>query len=147
MRKINEIIVHCTATPRGREVSVQEIDRWHRKRGFDAGTVSASGLRSIGYHYVIHLDGTVEPGRDEALIGAHCRGHNSHSIGICYVGGLSSDGRKPIDTRTDAQRMAMTRLIRELTERYPGATVHGHNEFAPKDCPCFNAGKEFGGNP
>lgn len=143
MRKINEIIVHCTATPRGREVSVREIDRWHRKRGFDAGAVSASGLRSIGYHYVIHLDGSVDAGRDEALRGAHCRGHNSHSIGICYVGGLSADGRCPLDTRTDAQRVAMTRLIHELTARYPSATVHGHNEFAAKDCPCFNVRKEF----
>ena len=76
MRVIDEIIVHCTATPQGRAVSVDDIDRWHRQRGF-AG---------IGYHFVVYLDGTVHTGRPIGLAGAHCKGHNAHSIGICYVG-------------------------------------------------------------
>lgn len=132
-RNINEIIVHCTATPCGREVSVAEIDRWHKARGF----------QGIGYHYVVHLDGVVEEGRPCALAGAHCRGHNSNSVGVCYVGGLKQDGKTPADTRTEAQRNALRELIAWLCRRYPGATVHGHREFAAKACPCFDARAEY----
>lgn len=134
MRKIDEIIVHCSATPRGRRVTAAEIDRWHRERGF----------KKIGYHYVIGIDGEIERGREEAEEGAHCLGHNARSIGICYVGGLSSDGKVALDTRTDAQRVAMTELIMELKERYMGARVYGHRDFAKKECPCFDVRKEFG---
>lgn len=134
MRKIDEIIVHCSATPRGRRVTAAEIDRWHRERGF----------KKIGYHYVIGIDGEIERGREEAEEGAHCLGHNARSIGICYVGGLSSDGKVALDTRTDAQRVAMTELIMDLKERYHGARVYGHRDFAKKECPCFDARKEFG---
>lgn len=134
MRKIDEIIVHCSATPRGRRVTATEIDRWHRERGF----------KKIGYHYVIGIDGEIERGREEAEEGAHCLGHNAQSIGICYVGGMSSDGKVALDTRTDAQRVAMTELIMELKERYRGARVYGHRDFAKKECPCFDARKEFG---
>lgn len=133
-RNVREIIVHCTATRRGREVSVAEIDRWHRERGF-AG---------IGYHYVVHADGKVEPGRSEGLAGAHCRGHNAFSVGVVYVGGLNARGT-PEDTRTPAQRESLQRLVRMLKERYPGAAVHGHREFAAKACPCFDAAKEYAG--
>lgn len=134
MRKIDEIIVHCSATPRGREVKAAEIDRWHRERGF----------RCIGYHYVVGLDGRIERGRQESETGAHCMGHNARSIGVCYVGGLSSDGKVALDTRTDEQRVALTELIMRLKERYPGARVYGHRDFANKECPCFDAGREFG---
>lgn len=133
MRKIRKIIVHCTATPAGRSVTVAEIDRWHRQRGFNG----------IGYHYVVGLDGSVSKGRDEALVGAHCKGHNSDSIGVAYVGGMSEDMSRPLDTRTPGQRLALSRLIEELKSRYPGATVHSHNEFAAKVCPCFDAFKEY----
>ncbi len=133
MRKIRKIIVHCTATPAGRSVTVAEIDRWHRQRGFNG----------IGYHYVVGLDGSVSKGRDEALVGAHCKGHNSDSIGVAYVGGMSEDMSRPLDTRTPGQRLALSRLIEELKSRYPGATVHSHNEFAAKACPCFDAFKEY----
>lgn len=133
MRKIDEIIVHCSATPRGREVKAAEIDRWHRERGF----------RYIGYHYVVGLDGRIERGRPESETGAHCKGHNARSIGVCYVGGLSSNGKVALDTRTDEQRVALTELIMELKERYPGARVYGHRDFANKECPCFDAGREF----
>lgn len=132
MRKITEIIIHCSATPAGREVSVADIDRWHRARGF----------KSIGYHYLIALDGTIRRGRPENEAGAHCTGHNSRSIGVCYVGGCDSRMR-PADTRTPAQREALGAIVGELLQRYPGATVHGHNEFAAKACPCFDVKAEF----
>lgn len=131
MRKIERIIIHCSATEAGRDVSAGEIDRWHRGRGW----------RGIGYHYVVRLDGRVEQGRAEAQIGAHCAGYNSTSIGVCYVGGMC--GGKPADTRTYEQRIALRRLIAELRSRYPGATVHGHREFAAKECPCFDASAEY----
>lgn len=125
MRTINEIILHCTATEEGRDYSVKDVDCWHRRRGFN----------QIGYHWLIRLDGRIERGRDENLVGAHCRGHNAHSIGVCYVGGLRYG--RAVDTRTDAQRSAMRRLVGELRRRYPEAKLHCHNEFADKDCPCF----------
>lgn len=131
MRRITHIVVHASATPEGREVSAKEIDRWHRARGF----------RKIGYHYVIHLDGSVSEGRREVEAGAHVAGHNSNSIGICYIGGVERDDvKKPKDTRTDAQKVTMERLIRELLVRYPGAEVLGHRDFpgVAKACPCFD---------
>lgn len=131
--KVTKLIVHCTATPEGRNVSALEIDAWHRARGF----------RCIGYHYVILLDGTVVAGRKENRIGAHCRGQNSCSLGIAYVGGLKADGKTPADTRTPAQRDALLRLLRQLRRRYLSATIHGHREFAAKACPCFDARAEY----
>jgi N-acetylmuramoyl-L-alanine amidase len=131
-RRITEIIVHCTATPEGREVHVPEVNRWHRERGFDG----------IGYHYLIALDGTIEPGRDIERAGAHCLGHNAHSIGIAYVGGLDGKG-KAKDTRTPAQRESLRLLIRFLKKVFPGTIVYGHRDFANKECPCFDAKHEF----
>lgn len=127
MREISEIIIHCSATKAGQDFRAKDIDIWHRARGW----------RKIGYHYVIDLDGTIEEGRKEHEIGAHCRDHNAQSIGICYVGGLNWLGM-PADTRTNRQKHSLWKLITELKERYPNATVHGHNEFARKACPCFN---------
>lgn len=126
MRKIDKIILHCTATPEGREVTVADVTAWHKERGF----------RTIGYHYLVYLDGTVVRGRREEEIGAHCLGQNAGSIGVCYVGGLDSRGR-PKDTRTAGQRVALRNLVEGLQRRYPHATLHGHNEFAAKACPCF----------
>lgn len=131
MRTINEIIVHCSATPEGRNVTVKDIDTWHRQRGF----------RCIGYHYVIYLDGSVHTGRPESQVGAHCLGHNSHSIGVCYIGGVAKDGKTPKDTRTDAQKESLIKLIKELKAKYPKATVHGHREYANKACPSFDVQK------
>lgn len=128
MRKITKIIVHCTATPEGRAVSVAQVDAWHKERGF----------RCIGYHYLVGLDGTVTAGRPEQEMGAHCLGHNYESIGVCYVGGLDRVTGEPKDTRTPAQRSALRRLVEQLRDRHPGATVHGHREFAAKACPCFD---------
>lgn len=128
MRRITEIILHCAATPEGRDYTVAQIDQWHRARGF----------RGVGYHWVVYRDGSVHPGRPEADQGAHCTGHNAQSIGVCYIGGCAKDGKTPKDTRTTAQKAALEKLVKELLKRYPGATVHGHNEFAAKACPSFD---------
>ena len=109
MRKITEIIVHCTATPAGLPVTVEQIDAYHRSLGW-AG---------IGYHYLIDLKGQIHKGRDIRRPGAHCRGHNAHSIGVAYVGGLSPDGLAACDTRTDAQRLAMAALLKRLHKEFP----------------------------
>lgn len=127
MRQINKIIIHCSATPEGKNIGATTIRGWHKERGFT----------DIGYHYVIRLDGTIEQGRPIEQIGAHCQGHNRNSIGICYIGGLSQK-RQPKDTRTIAQRQAMKQLIQELQEQFPEVTIHGHREFAAKACPCFD---------
>ena len=133
MRNINLIIVHCSATPEGRNVSVADIDRWHKAKGWNG----------IGYHHVVDLDGTVEPGRPESEVGAHCLKHNKNSIGVVYVGGLASDGKTPKDTRTPQQKAALVKLLTELKRRYPNATIHGHRDFAAKACPSFDATKEY----
>ena len=133
-RRIDEIIVHCTATKEGVPVSVEQVRQWHRKRGF----------ADIGYHYLVGLDGVVHAGRDVDLVGAHCTGHNARSIGVCYVGGLDKDGN-PKDTRTGLQHLALIDLLTNLKKVYPRATIHGHREFANKACPCFDAYKEYKG--
>ncbi|MCM1032375.1 MAG: N-acetylmuramoyl-L-alanine amidase [Odoribacter sp.] len=132
-REINLIVVHCTATPEGRDVTAADVDRWHRQRGF----------LKIGYHYLVRLDGSVETGRDENETGAHCSGHNSRSIGVVYAGGLDKSGRHPADTRTPAQREALIKLLRRLKARYPDAEIRSHRDFAPKACPCFDATAEY----
>ena len=130
MRRIDSIIIHCSATPAGKVFTADDIRRWHLARGFS----------DIGYHYIILLDGTVQTGRPVELAGAHCTGHNANSIGICYVGGLSSDGRKPQDKRTQAQSDMLLLLARQLMDRYgiPASRVYGHREFAAKACPSFD---------
>ena len=128
----DKIIVHCTATPEGREVTVQEIDRWHRKAGYNG----------IGYHYIVHLDGKVEKGRDERQIGAHTVGQNHCSVGVCYVGGCDA-AMKPKDTRTAAQKAALLKLLKELKQHYPAAVIYGHRDFARKACPSFDAKEEY----
>ena len=132
MRKINDIILHCSATKEGRDFTVADIDRWHKSRGW----------RCIGYHFVIYRDGTVHTGRPIEQIGAHTSNHNARSIGICYVGGLDASGR-PKDTRTPQQRAALRRMVTNLRKRFPNAAVHGHRDYAPKACPSFDVHKEL----
>jgi N-acetylmuramoyl-L-alanine amidase len=132
MRQINEIIVHCTATKEGKNFKVDDINRWHKQRGWNM----------IGYHYVVYLDGTIHQGRNEDQIGAHCLKHNTNSIGVVYVGGLDANG-KPKDTRTEAQKKGLRKLLTELKHKYPKATIHSHKDFAPKACPSFDATKEY----
>lgn len=133
MREILELIVHCSATPEGKDFTVEDIDRWHKQRGW----------KGIGYHYVIYRDGSVHDGRPESEVGAHCYGHNQHSIGICYIGGCAKDGKTPKDTRTTAQKQSLVNLLKKLKRQYPKATIHGHRDFAAKACPSFNATKEY----
>ena len=130
MRKIDKIIIHCSATPEGRPVTVETIRKWHIARGWS----------DIGYHFVIYLDGSVHEGRPLEAIGAHTSGQNLYSIGICYVGGCDKN-MKPKDTRTPAQEAALVKLVKSLEGRFPGASVHGHNEFAAKACPSFDVQK------
>jgi len=127
MRKINKIIIHCTATPASQVVLLEDIRRWHLARGFS----------DIGYHFIVHQDGLVNYGRPLLRVGAHCKGLNKHSIGICYVGGLDENG-KPADTRTPSQKSSLVDLVSYLLDLFPCATIHGHNEFANKACPCFD---------
>lgn len=128
MREITEIILHCSATKEGKDYRLADIDRWHRQQGWDG----------CGYHYVIDLDGHLEHGRPLEKVGAHCLGHNEHSIGICYIGGLGSDER-PKDTRTPQQKFTLGVLLSQLHYQFPRARIHGHREFAKKACPCFDA--------
>lgn len=132
-KELTEIIIHCSATEaEGRSISAKEIDKWHRSQGYAC----------IGYHYYIRRDGSIEYGRHVDLIGAHCKGHNRQAIGICYEGGLL--GGKPADTRTEKQKEAMKTLIESLALVFPNLrTIHGHNEFAAKACPCFDVSKEY----
>lgn len=132
-REIKEIIVHCAATPEGKSFTTEDITRWHKERGFD----------DIGYHYVIYLDGSIHLGRDINKPGAHCTGHNSKSIGICYIGGVSKDGKTAKDTRTKEQKESLLELLKELKVVYPNAKIYGHRDFAKKDCPSFNASVEY----
>lgn len=133
MREINEIIIHCAATPENKHFTVEDIDKWHKNRGF----------KSIGYHYVIYLNGAIHKGREEKEIGAHCVNHNKNSIGICYIGGVDSDGKTPKDTRTELQKESLLYLLKELKVKYPKAKICGHNNFAKKACPSFNVNEEY----
>lgn len=131
-RKISEIIVHCSATRTAQDFCAADVRRWHLERGFT----------DIGYHFLVRLDGTVETGRPLDKIGAHCLGHNRNSIGVCYVGGLDMEG-KPADTRTEAQKDSLLKLLTALRQEYPAAAIHSHRDFAKKECPCFDATKEY----
>lgn len=145
-RVITDIVIHCTATKPGLDYTANDIRKMHR----------AQGWSDIGYHYIVRLDGAVEPGRDVDMIGAHVSGHNAHSIGIAYVGGINSRG-KAEDTRTEAQKASLLALLVELRKLYPRAKISGHRDFSRdlnhdgvisphewiKECPCFNAADEY----
>tara|TARA_B100000497_G_C7482500_1_gene296083 strand:- start:213 stop:653 length:441 start_codon:yes stop_codon:yes gene_type:complete len=134
MRQIKQLIVHCSATREGQDISVDTIKKWH---------VEDRGWSDIGYHFYIDINGRVEKGRDIAKIGAHCKGKNRNSIGICYCGGVEADGKTPKDTRTEDQKKSLRILIKTLKSLFPQAVVHSHNDFANKACPSFNATEEY----
>jgi len=133
MRKITEIIVHCTATIEGYDFGLEDVDRWHREQNYNG----------IGYHYLIDIHGNILKGRDEEIPGAHVVGRNANSIGVCYVGGLGVDS-KPKDTRNPAQKNALEGLLVSLLMKYPESTIHGHNEYSNKACPSFCVADEYG---
>lgn len=129
--KTDYIVVHCSATPEGKDFSAADIDRWHRQQGWAC----------IGYHFVIKLDGSIEDGRDPDVIGAHVANWNDVSIGICLIGGVDANDRnKAKNTYTPAQLESLDTLLRLLKERYPNATIQGHRDFpnVKKACPCFD---------
>jgi N-acetylmuramoyl-L-alanine amidase len=133
MRIINKLIVHCSATREGMNISRDTIRDWHLARGFN----------DIGYHFYIDLDGNIHKGRDIAKIGAHSKGQNRSSIGICYCGGVESDGKTPKDTRNEAQKEALLCVLRTMKAMYPDAVIHSHRDFANKACPSFDATEEY----
>lgn len=145
-RRIDYIVMHCTATKENQYISVDDIRRWH---------VDGNGWSDIGYHYVVYLDGSIHLGRDVSIQGAHVKGFNKKSIGVVYVGGVD-ENLAPKDTRTQAQKDAIDELLCELTEMYKGAKIKGHRDFSPdknnngiiepfewmKVCPCYDAIEE-----
>ena len=135
MREITKIIVHCTATPEGREVDVEEIRKWH--------TEAPRNWSDVGYHFHIKLDGTLQEGRPIERTGAHCAGQNFCSIGISYAGGMTKDMKEAKDTRTPEQTDALTDILHELKEQYPKAKIYGHRDFSVKACPSFDARSEY----
>lgn len=134
MRKIDKIIVHCTATIEGVDWTVDDIRKWH---------IEQNHWDDIGYHYVIYLDGSIHKGRDEEVIGSHCLGYNAHSIGVCYVGGLEKGTKRAKDTRTPQQKESLIRLLMELVCKYPDAEILGHRDLANRKCPSFDAKEEY----
>lgn len=128
-RRINEIILHCAATHEGQNYTVEDITQWHKARGWD----------TIGYHYVIYIDGSLHNGRDINKPGAHTEGHNANSVGICYVGGLEANSMTPKDTRTPAQKETLLTTVHTLLNQYNLSidNVKCHNQYASKACPSF----------
>lgn len=129
MRPINEIIVHSSATNPDMQIGVEEIRQWHMAKGWS----------DVGYHYVIRRNGKVEKGRDLETAGAHVKGHNAQSIGICLVGGISESGKSEANF-TIHQYIELAQLLNYLKHIYPTAEILGHKDVpeVSKDCPCFN---------
>lgn len=133
MRRIDLIVVHCSATREDRRYTLLQLIRDHQDRfGF------------TGYHYYITRNGIVTQTRHEQLVGAHAKGYNSHSLGVCYEGGLDSNGQ-PKDTRTTRQKRALLRLLKRLKHEHPDAVILGHRDLpnVSKACPCFDAKTEY----
>lgn len=131
-RKITRIIIHCSATPPTLDIGVKEITQWHKQRGWS----------TIGYHYVVRRDGRLEVGRSINRNGAHTKGYNTNSIGICMIGGVDMN-EVAIDNFTDEQWATMRRLLKIMQAYYSYVTIHGHNEFANKACPSFDVQEEL----
>ena len=135
MRKINFIVVHCSAVQPDQTSSAEQIDAYHKSKGW----------KGIGYHFVVRRDGNIEHGRPIEEVGAHVRNHNRYSIGICYEGGLDAAG-VTADTRTPEQVKALRELVERMHDRFPHAVIVGHHDLDPtKPCPCFDAVKEYWG--
>lgn len=146
MRQINNIVVHCTAGPQTQTAA--QIISYHRR---------VLGWKAPGYHYIVAPDGHVTCALPESQVANGVKGHNSDSIHIAYIGGVDANG-KGIDNRTQAQKDAIVRILRELRPRYPKARILGHRDIASKDingngiidpwervkeCPCFDAIPEY----
>tara|TARA_R100001224_G_scaffold802_1_gene546 strand:+ start:228 stop:635 length:408 start_codon:yes stop_codon:yes gene_type:complete len=132
VREINKIFIHCSATPPDMYVDAKKIDEWHKQRGWSG----------IGYHYVVKRDGQIELGRPIEKIGAHVKGYNRSSIGVCYCGGVNEE-MKPEDNRTGHQIDSLLLLLNYLKNIFPKAVIHGHRDFSTKACPSFDAKFEY----
>ena len=155
MKKIDTIIIHCSATRITSDYTVEQLDAGHKARGFKR-PVQTEPLKHIGYQYYIRKDGTVYPGRHEDEVGAHCKGWNNRSIGICYEGCLDASG-KAADTRTPEQKDAINSLVNEICRRWKIVQVIGHRDISPdtnnngvidhferiKECPCYDVIPEY----
>lgn len=133
MRVIRSAIIHCAYTKASMDIGAMEIRRWH---------IDDRGWSDIGYHYVIRRDGELENGRPVAHVGAHCKGHNRDSIGICLVGGMNDDGAPEFNFTAD-QFATLRHLKHSLDQQYHGIEWHGHREYSDKACPCFDVGQWF----
>ncbi len=141
MAALQYLVIHCTATPEGREVSQAEIRRWHT-----SAPPKGRGWKQVGYTDMIHLDGKTErlvPNNEDANVDPWeitngAKGYNSVSRHVVYVGGLASDAKTPKDTRTAAQLKTMAAYVRSFHARFPNVKIVGHNQLAAKACPSFN---------
>jgi|TARA_R110000744_G_scaffold107262_2_gene203766 N-acetylmuramoyl-L-alanine amidase len=134
MRSINKIIVHCSATPRNKDFSAEDIRDWH---------VKGNGWDDIGYHFVIRLDGSIEYGRMVDKYGAHAKGNNYDSIGVCYIGGMNKDMTEWEDTRTEQQKESLLILLKTFKKLHKNVEIYGHRNFSTKMCPSFDAKEEY----
>ena len=132
-REIDMVIIHCSATEAGNDYDVDHVKAWHLAKGWS----------DVGYHFVVKLDGTIQEGRPVWRAGAHCKGKNMRSIGICYIGGIRNGS--PQDTRTEAQKVALLKLLKYIMKQYPDVGIYGHRDFANKACPSFDATAEYAG--
>ena len=137
-------MIHCTDTPPGREVSVAELDSWHRARKFEPYVAPQGRKVYAGYHILVHLDGSYERIRPDEHRGQHCPQHNmnNRAVAIVYAGGRDING-KTCDTRTEAQKKTLLTLVRTMRGKYPKAQICGHRDYAPRACPCFDARREY----
>jgi len=133
MRNINLLVLHCSATPPSMDIGVDKIREWH---------VEGNKWSDVGYHWIIRRDGTLEQGRSESKSGAHARGFNSQSIGVCLIGGVDSKMNAESNF-TKAQYQALFSLHDDLIARYPDAKWKGHNELSTKACPSLNVKELF----
>lgn len=131
-RPVKEIIHHCAATPEGKDFTVDDVRAWHKARGWS----------DVGYHYIVYRDGRIMLGRPIGQVGSHVSGHNTGTIGICYIGGVSADGKTAKDTRTAAQRASLLWLTAQLCRKFSITKVTGHNQYASKACPSFDVRKD-----
>lgn len=126
-RNVKKIIVHCADTKVNQSFDITDVDQWHKQRGFSM----------VGYHYYIKLDGTIQEGRNLEQVGAHCKGQNSDSIGICFEGGKNSDGSK-WDSPLSAQLDSWHTLYQYLCLMFGNLPLKGHYEYSEKSCPNFD---------
>lgn len=128
MRTLNRIILHCSATPPDMDIGVADIRKWHTDKGWS----------DVGYHWVIARNGKVQEGRPIAIPGAHAKGHNHDSIGICMVGGVDEDGM-PDSNFTRRQWAALGDLVTHIRAEHGYMEIYGHRDYSSKACPSFDA--------